>query len=553
MSEQSHIAKVAEHHDVFVVFDQFRNVLFDKLLDGNVGQSRIHGFEVLKRTNVQCFAYDWRDRQLKSEIYSKLPEKSDFIYGGFVQTFASKQDMVKMGKEKLMLLLLLVIGLQSLHASPRVLNLDSCRELAVENNKALSEAEAQKQSAYYNRKSAFTNYLPKVSATGIYMHIGKELSLLSDEQKTTLSGIGTSLSMPELNAVGAGLVDALRTDTRNMSGAAVMLTQPIYMGGKIRAYNKIAKYAEAIASDKYALQYQELIVAVDETYWNIVALSARKRLAESYRNLVGTLDSDVAQLIDVGFATKADGLSVKVKVNEANVAIIQVNNGIEILKMKLCQLCGLSLDTPITLADENMESVGAHEWVADEYDDSWENRPELSALGSAVKIHEEKKKIARAEFLPNVVLTGGYFASNPSVFNSFEKKFKGTWNVSVAVNIPLLTWGDRSYKEKAARAEAATVKFEFEETKEKVELQVSQCRQRVVEAREKYAAAMSSQAEADENLRYANLGLKEGVIPVSNVIEAQTAWLSARTLLITSDIDMRLANVYLRKSLGIIK
>lgn len=458
-----------------------------------------------------------------------------------------------MGKEKLMLLLLLVIGLQSLHASPRVLNLDSCRELAVENNKALSEAEAQKQSAYYNRKSAFTNYLPKVSATGIYMHIGKELSLLSDEQKTTLSGIGTSLSMPELNAVGAGLVDALRTDTRNMSGAAVMLTQPIYMGGKIRAYNKIAKYAEAIASDKYALQYQELIVAVDETYWNIVALSARKRLAESYRNLVGTLDSDVAQLIDVGFATKADGLSVKVKVNEANVAIIQVNNGIEILKMKLCQLCGLSLDTPITLVDENMESVGAHEWVADEYGDSWKNRPELSALGSAVKIHEEKMKIARAEFLPNVVLTGGYFASNPSVFNSFEKKFKGTWNVSVAVNIPLLTWGDRSYKEKAARAEAATVKFEFEETKEKVELQVSQCRQRVVEAREKYAAAMSSQAEADENLRYANLGLKEGVIPVSNVIEAQTAWLSARTLLITSYIDMRLANVYLRKSLGIIK
>ena len=162
-------------------------------------------------------------------------------------------------------------------------------------------------------------------------------------------------------------------------------------------------------------------------------------------------------------------------------------------------------------------------------------------------------KIARAEFLPSVALTGGYFASDPSVFNSFEKKFKGTWNIGVAVNIPIVTWGDRGYKVKAARAEAIAAKFKVEETREMIELQVNQCRRRVTEAREKHAAALSSQAAADENLRYATLGLKEGVIPVSNVIEAQTAWLSAKTTLITSDIDLRLAYIYLNKSLGTIK
>lgn len=438
-------------------------------------------------------------------------------------------------------------------AADAPLSLDSCRTLAVDNNKELRSSEMEMRAAYYNRKSAFTNYLPKVSATGIYMHTGKELSLLSDEQKSTLSGLGTALQMPALNPVGQGLVDALRTDTRNMAGAAVMLTQPLYMGGKIRAYNKITRYAEMIASDKHDLKYQELIVAVDETYWNIVELSARKRLAESYLNLVTTLDGDITQMIAEGFATKSDGLSVKVKVNEANVAIIQVDNGLDILKMRLCELCGLPLDSEIVLADENNDTIDLTEPDVMDSGDIRENRPELSALGTSVRLFDEKVKVARSEFLPSVALTGGYFASYPSVFNSFEKKFKGTWNIGVAVNIPILTWGDRSYKVKSATAHAAAARWDYEATREKIELQVSQSRQKVREAHERYAESLSSQAAADENLRCATLGMKEGVIPVSNVIEAQTAWLSAKTNLISSGIDVRLAYVYLRKSLGTIK
>lgn len=462
-----------------------------------------------------------------------------------------------MTRQNTLLIILLLIIAAVPSAKGEALDLDSCRALAVNNNKELRIADMEKQAAYYNRKSAFTKYLPKVSASGLYMHTGKELSLLSDKQKTTLSGLGDALSIPALNNVGQGLVDALRTDTRNMAGAAVMLTQPLYMGGKIRAYNNITRYAEKIAADKRNLAYQDLIVEVDETYWNIVALAARKKLAYSYLNLVETLDSDITQMIEAGFATKADGLSVKVKVNEANVAVIQVDNGIELLKMKMCQLCGLPLNTPLTLTDEltdeNRSEAIAETSAAETDTQAWENRPELTALATSLRISDEKVKIARAEFLPTVALTGGYFASYPSVFNSFEKKFKGTWNIGVAVNIPILTWGDRSYKVNAARAEAAATKYQLEETREKVELQVSQSRQRVTEAREKYAAAISSQKAADENLRYATLGLKEGVIPVSNVIEAQTAWLSAKTTLITSDIDLRLAHVYLERSTGTIK
>ena len=454
---------------------------------------------------------------------------------------------------------LLLAGSISAQEGATFLSLDSCRALAIRNNKELRMADMKQCAARYERKAAFTKYLPRVSATGAYLHTGKEISLLSDEQKGTLNNLGTAVgslapaleSMTgALNGVGAGLVDALHTDTRNMGVAAVMLTQPVYMGGKIVAYNRITRYAEQIAARQHDLALQEVIVEVDEAYWQIVALQSKKRLAESYLELVRKLDSDVQQMIDEGVATKADGLSVKVKVNEAQVALIQVDNGLSLSRMLLCQLCGLELDTPLTLADEHTEVVPMPGMTAADVQTAFEHRPELRALSLSADIYKEKVRLARAEFLPTVALTGGWMGSNPSAFNSFERRFKGMWNVGVMVNIPIVTWGERCYKVKAARIEESMARYRLEETREKVELQVNQSRQKVEEAGERLRTATRSREEADENLRYATLGMQEGVIPVSNVLEAQTAWLSAHSECVTAQIDLRLADLYLRKSSG---
>ena len=248
-------------------------------------------------------------------------------------------------KKKVLMLGLLSLALIDAHAAGNSWSLDSLRAKAISNNKALLMAGQKKVAASYTRKSAATNYLPKVSATGAYMYTSRELSLLSDEQKTSLSNIGTGLSavVPNLapmssaiNTAGQGVVDALHTDTRNAGVVAVMLTQPIYMGGKIRAYNKITQYAEEAAGTLYDKELQDIIVDVDEAYWNLVALYSKKKLAEGYKALVDKLEGDVEKLVKEGMATKADLLSVKVKVNEAGVSLIQVNNGIELSRMNLC-------------------------------------------------------------------------------------------------------------------------------------------------------------------------------------------------------------------------
>lgn len=478
-------------------------------------------------------------------------------------------------------LVLLFFGLSSGIQAQRTLNLDSCRALALSNNKELRMSKEKVNAAHYQQKAAFTNFLPKIDMMGTYMRTEKEISLLSDDQKSAISNIGTAVApmgqklqqilssdpslaplltplqsvmgtLPgALNQVGQGMVDALRTDTRNMFGGMVTLTQPIFMGGKIIAYNKITKFAEQLAESQHATELQDIILNTDQAYWQVISLVNKKKLAESFLDLVKKLDSDVSKMVAEGVATKADELSVKVKVNEAEMTLTKVENGLSLSKMVLCQLCGIPLNTPITLADESMENITLPDtYIEGNVNTALSNREELKSLELASKIYRQKVNVTRSEFLPSVGLTANYLVTNPSLVNGFEKKMRGMWGVGMMVKIPVFHWGEGIYKVKAAKAEANIAQYKLDDVKEKVELQVTQATYKVNEATKKLAMAEKNMAKADENLRYANLGFQEGVIPTSNVLEAQTAWLSAQSGKIDAQIDVKMSEIYLNKSMG---
>ena len=483
---------------------------------------------------------------------------------------------------KKVFLLTILLSLTFIGKAQNFLSLDSCRALALANNKDLLISNEKINAAHYQRKAAFTNYLPNFSATGAYMRNQKEFSLLNNDQKAALSGLGTNLAgpfqqvatgiiathpdleplisslsgklLPALDQAGNSLVDALRTDTRNVYAGAITLTQPLYMGGKIRAYNKITKYAEELAQQQHHGGMQEVIMSTDQAYWQVISLVNKKKLAEGYLKLLQQLDGDVEKMINEGVATKADGLSVRVKVNEAEMTLTKVEDGLSLARMLLCQLCGIDLSSPITLADENMEDIPLLT-TAPHFDLStaYENRPEIRSLELATQIYKQKVNVTRAEHLPSIALMGNYMVTNPSVFNSFENKFKGMWNVGVMVQIPIWHWGEGIYKTRAAKAEARIAQYQLQDAREKIELQVNQAAFKVKEAGKKLVMSSKNMEKAEENLRYATLGFKEGVIATSNVLEAQTAWLSAHSEKIDAQIDVKLTEIYLKKSLGTLK
>lgn len=454
--------------------------------------------------------------------------------------------------KRTILLLAFVVTVSCMHAQ-RMLTLEECRNLAIQNNKELQISGEKIKMADNEKKAAFTKYFPQLSANGAYMWNQKDINLLDMGalSSSLSSSLGGLAQLPMIQHLMSGVNDMQHLDVQNIWVGNVSLVQPVFMGGKIVNYNQITKFAKQLAESMNNLQLQDLIYKTDETYWQVISLVNKKKLADAYVDLLRKMDSDVTAMIYEGVATEADGLSVKVKLNEAEMAQTKVENGLALTRMLLAQICGLSLEEDLSLADEKLDNFPVETTQASaDLNEAFMNRNELRSLDLATKIYKRKERIALAEMLPNVALAANYFVTNPNVFNGFKNDFAGMFNVGVMVKVPLSGWWEGTYRRNSAKAETRIKTLEWQDAREKIELQVNQSVYKVNEAGKKLIASSRNMENAEENLRRANFGFEEGVIPALNLMEAQTAWVSARSSLIDAQIEVKLTEVYLSKAFG---
>ena len=214
-------------------------------------------------------------------------------------------------------ILLIALSLAFIPASltAQTLTLEECRQMAIESNRDLEQARAKVEMAGYDRKIALANYFPKVSATGAYIHNSRDLSLLSKDMSNNLQNAGTTIqgikdqkmqelmqliqSKPEIaqqimsnpdiqqfiaglqqmdysaaiNQIGSSVNDLFTIDIKNIAAGVISAQQPVFVGGKIIAANRIAKLAEELSRTQYDQKYEEILVEVDQAYWQIVSVA----------------------------------------------------------------------------------------------------------------------------------------------------------------------------------------------------------------------------------------------------------------------------------------
>ena len=438
------------------------------------------------------------------------------------------------------------------------LTLQQCRDSAIANNSGLKIARQKIEIAGYDRKIALANYFPDISASGAYMYNSRNLNLLTENASGALSGLGSSMqeAMPDLfryienltsvdaaarlNEIGSEISKAFELDIQNVMIGSVNLKQPVFMGGKIVASNKMAKLAEELAGTQYETGRNEVVSQVDNAYWQTVSISGKKRLAQDYADLLHQMLRDTEIMEAEGMATKADLLTVKVKANEADMLLTKASNGLVLSKMLLCKLCGMELDSEIELADEGLEAVPVPGPVQEKsYDKIFADRPEIRSLELAGQIYDRRVAVARADMMPHIAVTASYFVTNPNLYHSFRNEFGGMFNVGVAINIPIIHGCEAMQKVRKAKAEAVLTGYRIEDAKEKISLQVAQLRKRREEASGKLDMALNNLESAEENLRTATVGYSEGVVPANTVLAAQTAWMQAHSEYIDAGVEMQ--------------
>ena len=429
----------------------------------------------------------------------------------------------------------------------RILTLDSCRSLAKEHSRTLQQKDEEIKAAHAKKQQVMTNFFPQVAARGVYLHMQKELHLIDWDKPL---GHLNFLIPERLRHLGT-------VDLRNLWVGNVTAIQPLFLGGKIISGYKMASLAERLQGELRQTAETEVETKLDETYWQVVSLRSKERLLDQLVRLLEQTVKDVDASIDAGVATKADGLSVRTKLSEAEVKRSQVVNGLELSRMLLADLCGLSEDEPFTLAEEGhlqelLLSTQTAPIARDEDTEAAiERRSEIRSLRLVDSIYSKRVNMESASLFPKLYGVASYSTTNPNSFQGQKKEFGGQYYLGLMLEVPISDLFSGTFKRRQAKAEHRIKQLELAEARSKINLQIKQALRTADDARRAYTTALSAVKMAEENMRYAKAGYDEGVIPLLNYTMAQTAWMSAQDSLIDAQIRVLLTESKLKKILAL--
>lgn len=464
---------------------------------------------------------------------------------------------------------LLVIGLclsPWLEAQPVILDLQKCRDMALENSKKLQAAEQQQQKALYEQRSYRANFLPKISASGLYAYMNKKMDYSIDGGylpvfKPDASGtlqpdllINPETGLPVVGADGNPVFNsyafmpdiALELGLRNVYSVGVALEQPVYMGGKVRSAFKMATVGKEMAELGVKSSRAEVLIETDEAYWQYVRVRELVKVAEKYVEVVAELVKNVTDGVEAGMVSRNDLLKAQVKQNEAELQLSKAKNGLKLAGMNLCRVIGVGLDTELEVRDSlQAEPVST---VLEEGDDIMA-RPEYNLLEKQVELKEREVALARADFLPQLGVTAGYGYGDGITLNG-ESSGVASFTAMASLKIPIYYWGEGRNKVKALKTEENMARLQQEELTQMMQLEMAKARCNVEDALVRVKMTEKSLGQAEENLQESKNRYEVGMEAITDYMEAQAQWQQAWSDAIDAKAELRLSETYYLKAAG---
>lgn len=441
---------------------------------------------------------------LYSWVYSDKPQKP-----GFWSVPATKAIAI----------LLIALPFASKNADAQTaLSLDSCKSLALENNRKIKEAGYNLAISEEQKKAAFTHYFPNVSAMAValkssdYLLKGKTPEMNLPVYDGNPANLAAPTQFAYIPAMSIGLMDYMNT-------ASVSVIQPLFTGGRIINGNKLAKTAVEINREQQVLTTSEVLVKTEELYWSITNLQEKIKTVETYRQLLDTLERDVNVSYRAGLVQRTDLLKVQLKLNEIEVSQMKLRDGISLSKQALCQHIGMEYDSNMTLTT----TLAAPESPLSIYmqpETAVSNRSEYKMLSGVVKAEELQKKITLGENLPQIAVgVAGYYLDMMDNSSTNSLAF-------ATVSIPISDWWEGKHKMNQNRIKIENARNQLNETSELLKLQVIQTNNELNQCYFQVEVARKSVKQAEENLKITTDNYRAGVVSMSDLLDAQSAWQS---------------------------
>lgn len=386
-----------------------------------------------------------------------------------------------------------VSGAAQTATADSVYTLRQCTEMAVANNAAIRLADNNLSAAVETRREAFTKYFPEVSAGA--------------------SAFRTHNDILQYDVLGLFTLGIIHKG----KAAGVWAMQPVFAGGRIVNGNKLARVGEEAARIRREQTGDDIRLETEALYWQLVTLKAEKSTVESAIAMLDTLARQVKAAVDAGVATRNDLLKVELKRNSYRADIVDLDNGIDLMKMLLAQQMGLGTSARADVSAAVPDSVPQCPlslYVPSA--DALANTADYRLLVKNVEAKEIERKMEVGKYLPSVGVGAGWFYHD--VFNQ-NHNFGG---IMVTVSVPLSGWWGGSHAIKRKSLEVVNARTDLENLGQKLEIEMADKWDNLTAAHRKMLLASEAIAQSKENLRLNRAYYEAGMSTITDLLEAQT-------------------------------
>ena len=422
-----------------------------------------------------------------------------------------------------------------------LLTLDSCLSLARLNNKELRRAELDIEKAQQVKNQAFTNYFPQVKATAIGYHSLHPMVEVGIDDINNASVRDLLATLYGNYGAALGLDNTISLFQYGYQ-AGVTALQPVYMGGKIVAGNRLAQVGIEAARLQTQITERDLLEQVEESYWLVVGLTEKQQTLQAVISLLDTIHRTVQSAVGAGLALQTDLLQVELRQSEIHRTQIQLDNGLALAKRALWQQT-----SPTPPSEEGLDSLQ----VEPIHTDSTLQTPPLkegvgrsvesSLLSLQVRAAELQRHMNIADALPQVAVGAHYGYSNMQANFLRDGLGSKTGNgaVFVSVSVPLTDWWKTGHKIREDNIAVEQARLQEQHTNELLNLRTQQAYDNMVEAYSLVSENRHALDIAREHYRLSGVNYRAGMGTITDLLTAQTSLLQAENNLTDAIISYR--------------
>ena len=314
-----------------------------------------------------------------------------------------------------------------------------------DNSKSLRTSLSGVETAHLGIESAKSKKLPDLDASLSFSYIGN--ALITDRDFSNVHG----LKSPHFG-----------------NNFAFQAQQVVYAGGAINAGIKLAELGKQQAEIGVKLTRQQIRFIALGQYLDLYKIDNRIKVYEKNIELTRQLIEDIKEKQTQGMALKNDITRYELQMESLKLGLTALRNNRSILNHQLCNTRGMNQDSQMNQGNQEIliipEATIADKTYGKEGEAYWQtagtlNSPLLEQSSNAIRIAEQKEKIAKSDLLPKVAFVAADNFEGPILFElpPVDKNLN-VWYVGVGVKYSLSSLFKSNKRIKQAAVETRQAK-----------------------------------------------------------------------------------------------